>query len=355
MKIQSIAILVLLSFFLLSCGESLEIKKEDTKIPMEPVVLPEFSDIPKNGRLNVGSFYTVVPQYGTGDFTRKGDFNGDGKDDIISLAYNLAYLKLSQGQYPFLNETWLTDNRYGGSYYTFAGDFNGDGFSDITSAIGSSLYMKMNNKNRGFDFYTVTLSSELWPFLDRIFVFGNKFDGGWGDPGYNVVGDFNGDGKDDIGAFKGAKAYMKISTGSGFQNVIWPTDGIFGSPGFVFAMDYDGDGDDDIVSPAGNLIYVKVSNRSGFSNLTYYNQSNQFGLTYYTWAGDTNNNGKEELITAIGSTIIVREIGVSGSWENIYYYTQNFWGDRGYNFAMDQTGSDGDEIVSAFGNQIFVH
>lgn len=370
MKTQNVASFFLL-FLLLACNDDkrLQIKeKKETEISSEPVKLDESVQIkgtmtsPTNGRLNIGRFYSVVNQWAPAEWTRYGDFNGDGLDDVVSLFGNQVFLKLTQGVYPdfFTNETWFTDGRYGSSYYTFIGDFNGDGYSDIAAAVNSTVYMKINNKNGGFIFQNWVLNADLWPW-PQINYFGRSFDGGWGGTGYNVVGDFNGDGKDDIGAFNGTKAYMKLSTGSGFQNVIWNTDGFFGGPGFTYAMDYDGDGDDDVVSASGGFLYVKVSNRIGFNNLTY-TTVNQWGWSNYTWSGDTNNNGKDEVITALGGVLIIRELNAFGSRDTIFQSTPNMWGGAaqnlpgtGYNWVMNLTVDGGDELVSAIGDKLFVH
>ncbi len=341
-KAKNVLNLLVLAMVLVSCGEKSTVEKHGVKLSEEFVKLPEPSNQIPSGRLGVGRFYNVSNQWTPGAWMRQGDFNGDGKQDIIALNnYNTeAYVKLSQGeeQTTYISETWFTDGVYGGSPWTFTGDFNGDGYTDIASAIGGSVYMKINNKNGGFNFAVWNVSNQ------------------WGGDGYNIVGDFNGDGKDDLAGFVGTTAYMKISTGQAFQSLIWYTDGFFGGQGFTYGIDYDGDGKDDAVSASGSNIYVKKSNGNGFSNFTH-STSNTWGSVFYTWGGDTNNNGKGEIITAIGGTIIVREWIGTNTWGLVSNSTQNLWGGPGYNWAMNQNGNvgDGDEIVSAIGSQIFVH
>jgi hypothetical protein len=109
-----------------------------------------------------------------------GDFNGDGKTDILSyvpLGGGLqAYANLSTGT-GFDRQTWACDLRYTAPNSTWLGDFNGDGKTDIfalTSATTGTLNL---SSGTGFivSYYTDMPLNNV---------------------GY--AGDFNGDGKTDI-------------------------------------------------------------------------------------------------------------------------------------------------------------
>lgn len=75
------------------------------------------------------------------------------------------------------------------------------------------------------------------------------------------MGDFNGDGLDDIASANGSTVYMKLSNGSGFYNpgneFVNPT---WGGAEWTFAGDFTGDGVADIASARDGWVYVKVLN-----------------------------------------------------------------------------------------------
>ncbi len=310
----------------------------------ELVVMPE-PDGPDTEQLGIGRFYSTENRWTSAGWTKVGDFNGDGRDDLASLYYNQVILKLSNGlnvNYTD-NEVWFTDGSYAPASWTFSGDFNGDGYADIVSLSGNRALMKLNTRNDGFN-------SVVWSVSNQ-----------WGGSGYTVVGDFDGDGDDDIASAYGNRIFLKRSFRSGFSSHTYYTSGEYGGSGWTFACDYNGDGRDDIVSLSGGNIYIKQSkvNSSGvFSGFTAYTHytSNVWGGSTFTWAGDSDGDGREEILTAIGDKIYVREWNGSNNWNRSTRFTNNWWGgSTGYNWSMDYTGDGSSEVVSARGGQLLLH
>ena len=162
--------------------------------PLAGTLFSTFSDITNLGGLTNTDWFcaTITP----------GDFNGDGKVDIVvrskrSCAYNLTpklfYANGNQG-------TSFTNPINIGSLYgmtpgawkdsdLFTGDFNGDGRTDLLVRcdlvyLPSGSHRILESKGDGFDTARIVdtsygLTKDLWRYADRI-------------------GDFDGDGDDDI-------------------------------------------------------------------------------------------------------------------------------------------------------------
>jgi hypothetical protein len=115
-----------------------------------------------------------------------GDFNGDGKDDIVHAVQNTNYvhLWLSNGDGTFDIRTHAAWPGYViPNVLWLPGDFTGDGKDDIVHAVQNTNYVHpwLSNGDGTFNI----LTSRAWA--------------GYGIPnGLWLVGDFNGDGKDDI-------------------------------------------------------------------------------------------------------------------------------------------------------------
>lgn len=279
-------ILFIISAALYSCSE-------DESLPTEPSSDDKFGEIralpevdvknSASGRLGVGKYYTVSNNWSASDWTKTGDFDGDGDDDIGSIYFNQVLMKLSNGENVNYasNETWNTDGIYTTGDWTFSGDFNGDGFADIVSLSGSQALIKLNNQSKGFN-------STVWSVSNQ-----------WGGAGWTVVGDFDGDGDDDIASANGTRIFLKKSFRTGFSSHTYYTDGLYsGGGGWTFACDYNADGLDDIVSINGDKIYVKQSNVTsggnfdGFSSYTHLTSNLWSGSPLFTWVGDTDGDGE---------------------------------------------------------------
>ncbi len=269
---------------------------------------------------------------GSPGWVRSGDFNGDGRDDLVELTQREANIVLSYGWSGIGSTIASTDGRYGGSAYTFSGDFNGDGRADIASASGGTVYMKLNRPWSN----PISFTSTDWSVTPL-----------WGAGSNTVVGDFNGDGKDDIASAAGTSVFMKISQGNKFSSLTWSNNGRWGARGYTLAGDFNGDGRDDIISPGGQTIHIKQSTGSGFISKQH-TTTHRWGGSGYTWMADTDGNGKDELITAMGTTIIKREWISGNEWSYTTSTTEQHWGSPGYNFVMDYLGDDSDQTIVSY-------
>lgn len=170
-----------------------------------------------------------------------GDFNGDGKVDVIVVSSNGASILLGNGDGTLQPPVSLNQNIVGLYSAAASGDFNGDGKLDLlllTPDFGSGATMAILLGNGDGTFQApVTYSVPTAPYL--------------------ALGDFNGDGKPDI-AISGNPG--PILGGGEISILINNGDGTFKTPvnytlsGNVQALataDVDGDGKLDLVVPTG--------------------------------------------------------------------------------------------------------
>ena len=190
-----------------------------------------------------------------------GDFNGDGKDDILRQDDQLGYeVFLSYGINGFSSEvisvnSATTDTKKG-KVNVHVGDFNGDGKDDfIAQYIGNTFDSHLFTSNGDGTFSQTALPA--WYYIRGDFV-------------NLIVGDFNGDGKDDfIRQEKGAwdddnsgTAHVYLSNGNGTFSGQLLTGDLYDNSGNVSVFnnysfkgdltnlivgDFNGDGTDDLI------------------------------------------------------------------------------------------------------------
>ena len=166
-----------------------------------------------------------------------GDFNGDGKVDIVVVTYGYvlgASILFGNGDGTFQSPVPLNQNIGNGYSAAASGDFNRDGKLDLlvlTPNFGSGATMAILLGNGDGTFQApVTYSVPVAPYL--------------------VLGDFNGDGKPDIAISGSSQVSVLINNGDGtFKS---PANySISGNVQALAAADLNADGNLDLVVPTG--------------------------------------------------------------------------------------------------------
>jgi hypothetical protein len=252
-----------------------------------------------------------------------GDFNGDGKTDIIGRVLQTGqwYVGLNTGA-SFNTTLWATWNPNVTWVDVKVGDFNGDGKSDITGRWlqAGSWWTGISN---GSSFSTTQ----------------------WGSWNPNVtwvdvnVGDFNGDGKSDITGryLQGGSWWTAISTGSSFNTSQWASWNPNATWVDVKVGDFNGDGKADIVGRylQAGAWYVGLSNGSTAFTTTWWATWSTGVAWVDVQVGDFNGDGK--------SDIAGRALQLGQWWDGISSgsgFTTSLWAtwSTGVNWVDVQTG-----------------
>jgi hypothetical protein len=174
-----------------------------------------------------------------------GDFNGDGKPDVVTTTSIGVAVLVNNGNGTLAPPTIFATNGEPGS--VTVGDFNGDGKLDLVTAnyskTGGSLSVLLGNGDGTFQ-----PARNLFPGLS---------------PGFVAVGDFNHDGKADLAVTNagpnGTGAYVSILLGNGdgtFQSPLNYADSAY--PWSVAAGDFNGDGYPDLALANNQASTVSV-------------------------------------------------------------------------------------------------
>jgi len=258
-----------------------------------------------NGKGGFGALKATVhstASWGTSWRTITGDFNGDGKIDIgfnyMWSAGNVTYIALSNGKGGFgaLKATVHSTASWGTSWRTITGDFNGDGKTDIgfnyTWSYGNKTHIALSNGKGGFEPLKVTMHSRSY----------------WDTSWRTITGDFNGDGKTDIGFNYiyggGNKTYIALSSGEGYFDtlkVTFHSKTHWSTSWRTITGDFNGDGKTDIgfnyTWSAGNKTHIALSSgQGGFATLKATMHSTSYWDTSWrTITGDFNGDGKTDI------------------------------------------------------------
>ncbi|MEC3981036.1 C40 family peptidase [Amycolatopsis sp. H20-H5] len=194
-----------------------------------------------------------------------GDFNGDGKDDLIAQRADGSLRAFtSSGSMDAAQFGYGVDVGWGWDPNTapriLVGDFNSDGKDDLISNLA-------NGTMKAFPSSGVFKNNEL-------FGYGAEVGWGWTTASLPrvMVGDFNGDGKDDL-ISQNTGGALKAFTGSGSMDSAqfgygvdagwgWDT----GTAPRILVGDYNGDGKDDLVSGGANGVLKAFPSSGVFKN-----------------------------------------------------------------------------------------
>ena len=226
-----------------------------------------------------------------------GDFDGDGYDDIATwLKDNTKqiYVALSYGSGMYESHNWLDSLGFNSSDLLFTGDANGDGRDDLI-LFARELGKVYVAKSYGSGFYP----PEIWHNFFAVSTYERP-----------RVGDINGDGKVDIITFASdspsaqGDVYVAISDGNHFGDSYNSTKwhDWFGvqQKEIIKVGDRDGDGKDDFftfMTPPSGQVYNVLSRGTSMGDNIEYNSSGIATLsTDLPFLGDANGDGREDII-----------------------------------------------------------
>jgi Ca2+-binding RTX toxin-like protein len=239
------------------------------------------------------AFYGVTGRYSY----LTGDFNGDGKTDLINFAdptYIRTWIAKDDGTFniesPF---TPWAGYAVGDKNNYLTGDFNGDGKTDLIHFI----------ENRVINVW--------FPSRDGKFEIKNIGFTPWagyavGDKNNYLTGDFNGDGKTDLIHFiENRVVNVWFSSGDGKFEIkkigFTPANGYaIGNKSNYLTGDFNGDGKTDLVHLVNNdYVNAWISNGDGTFNVTTPISNNGYAVgsnSYKYLTGDFSGDGKTDLI-----------------------------------------------------------
>jgi hypothetical protein len=246
-----------------------------------------------------------------------GDFNGDGKPDLIIMNdYERGFqVLLGNGDGTFQTPV----NTILGNAGFAIGDLNGDGKTDVV------VYTTVNGQGA----VTIYLSNG-----DGTFTAGAQYTGVSGEL---YIADVNGDRKQDL-VFVGDPVSVMLGNGNGtFQKAI--TGPVLTSSAGAAIADFDGDGVPDIVTGTDDgVAFLKGKGNGTFRSPVYSNPTLQFCCAML--AEDVNGDGKLDLVNNEYGDIYAMLGNGNGTFQPPLIYTANGQVSGG-NVATGDFNSDG--------------
>ncbi|HEY5948810.1 MAG TPA: FG-GAP-like repeat-containing protein, partial [Kofleriaceae bacterium] len=259
-----------------------------------------------------------------------GDYDGDGLLDLFNRRGSTLYLRHAR-QIASGGATWdlvvdsMISGRWGERALTTVGDFNGDGRSDVISLKPCSDVCTIG----GIGYTPAMLYyGRAGALLSQVREVMYSSTSTWNRQGFFWAADFDGDGRDDLATRSSSGITVALSTGDGFARPLtWTGPPDWGVPEATYVVDYDGDGRADLLTTRGRDIYVMRSTGIGFTVLHLYWPVNATNLSSSRmWVGDFNGDGKTDITAAQG---------VGGGWSKLFLCSST--GSQSENFDCSET------------------
>lgn len=247
-----------------------------------------FSISNQNNSFSESLWTSISNNWGPDYYTWSGDFNGDGRTDIATTFGSNIYVHnskiLEDNKNTFEEQRWSADAVFG--KFRSVGGFIDDGKAGILTHVDGKYVEYISSQNL---FQKREVISGMAAPQPRTFI--GKF-----------VKDKEGS---CLASFYSAGGYFMICNDTYSQG---GADTVFGDILYSWVGDFDGDGRDEIATAIGGKIYIKklILDNSSFTTETWTETANSWGNHNYTWAGDFNGDGRTDIATASGGTIWVK-------------------------------------------------
>lgn len=180
-----------------------------------------------------------------------------------------------------------------------------------------------------------------------------------GSVGWNFVGDFDGDGVQDLLSVNGTRLIVRRSTGTAFVQEVWSTTADkMGSVGFAWVGDFNGDGKADLAtSVAGSELWVYLSTGTSFEKVRWSTTATHWGSTAsWNFVGDFNGDGQTDILSSVGgSQLWVHRSTGTGFVDELWSSSVTKIGSVDWNWVADVDGDGKSDLISSVsGNSLYV-
>jgi RHS repeat-associated protein len=310
---------VLVSDYVLTYGQSATKRSRLTSIQQcdgKAICLPPTTFAWSSGPTGFTGASASLPNINTNQGWQ-GDFNGDGRTDILSSTNNVSCLATAAGGFTCGNPMNLELGQY-----SAVADFNGDGRADFFSGSGTVANIYYSTA-AGFNATKTPVSTAY--LADPLYIGDFNGDGRADifaqgfisistgtnfaptplgpfnlslEQGQTYPGDFNGDGMADLLSAGCSSGSLYTFNGTGFDTV--PLSGLSLCADTTFVADFNGDSLPDLLSSGGGQANISWNNGNGFAAATAVNDLDT--SQGQSWPADFNGDGRTDIYVQTSGT-----------------------------------------------------